>query len=68
MNFVDWILAIGFTVVMALLANFFLPNYGWILGTLAALALLFLAKRRRDEVTSGAISEISENQPTLKKE
>ncbi len=47
---VDWLLAAGFTLVLALLGNSLLPELGWLIGILAALGLLYLAKRRRDRM------------------
>jgi hypothetical protein len=48
MTLLDWLLAAVFTLVLAFLGNILLPKYGWVLGILAALGLLYLAKRRRD--------------------
>jgi hypothetical protein len=48
MNWLDWILAVAFTGVLAFLSNLFLPTRGWVLGVLAGLVLLYLAKSRRD--------------------
>ncbi len=48
MTLLDWLLAAAFTLVLALLANTLLPGYGWLIGVLAAVILLYLAKRRRD--------------------
>jgi uncharacterized membrane-anchored protein len=50
MTLLDWILAAAFTVLVALAVNSFFPPYGWLIGTAAALFLLFLAKRRRDNL------------------
>lgn len=50
MTLIDWLLAAGFTLVLALLGNSLTPNFGWLIGILAALGLLYLAKRRRDHM------------------
>ncbi len=50
MTLIDWLLAAGFTLVLALLGNSLFPDYGWLIGILAALVLLYLAKRRRDRM------------------
>jgi hypothetical protein len=47
---VDWLLAAGFTLVLALLGNSLFPRLGWLIGVLVALGLLYLAKRRRDRM------------------
>ncbi len=44
----DWLLAALFTVVVAALAYLTFPPYGWLIGIVVALGLLYLAKRRRD--------------------
>ena len=44
----DWILAALFTIIVAYLVQSFFPPHGWLIGTAAALGLLYLAKRRRD--------------------
>ena len=46
----DWILAALFTIIVAYLVQSFFPPYGWLIGTAAALGLLYLAKRRRDRL------------------
>lgn len=48
MQTIDWLLAGVFTAVVALLVNALFPPYGWLIGILVALGLLYLAKRRRD--------------------
>jgi hypothetical protein len=50
MNLVDWLLAALFTLVLALLGNSLFPGYGWLIGILVALTLLYLGKRRRDSL------------------
>jgi len=57
MNWLDWLLVIGFTALLAFIANLFLPTYGWPLGAIAGLALLYLAKMRRD----GAYADAAKN-------
>ena len=46
----DWLLAAAFIVVVSLLVNSLLPSYGWAVGILIALALLYFAKRKRDRL------------------
>ncbi len=48
MTLLDWLLAAAFTLVLAFLGSTLLPSYGWLIGILVALILLYLAKRRRD--------------------
>lgn len=50
MTLVDWFLAAAFTLVLALLGNTLFPGYGWLIGALVGLILLYLAKRRRDSM------------------
>jgi len=46
----DWILIAAFTVLVAVLVQLIFPPYGWAIGIVAALFLLFLAKSRRDQL------------------
>ena len=48
MNTVDWLLAGTFTAVVVYLAQSYVPPWGWLIGLIVALGLLYLAKRRRD--------------------
>jgi len=57
MNWLDWLLVIGFTALLAFIANLFLPTYGWPLGAIAGLALLYLAKKRRDGAYADAAKD-----------
>jgi len=57
MNGLDWLLVLIFTGLLAYIAALFLPVYGWPLGAIAALALLYLAKVRRDEAYAAAEAE-----------
>jgi len=50
MQVLDWLLAGVFTVVVALLVNAIFPPYGWLIGIVVALGLLYLAKHRRDRL------------------
>ena len=50
MTLVDWVLAVVFTVIVAFLFNNLFPTYGWAIGIVIALGLLYLAKRRRDKL------------------
>ena len=54
MSLLDWLLAVVFIAVVALLVNSLLPVYGWLIGIVVALGLLFLAKRRRDSMQKTA--------------
>ncbi|PKN98954.1 MAG: hypothetical protein CVU43_15690 [Chloroflexi bacterium HGW-Chloroflexi-5] len=51
MNAVDWLLAVVITALLAYAVNMVFPPNGWLMGIVAALLLLFLAKRRRDRLT-----------------
>lgn len=53
MNAVDWLLAVVITTLLAYAVNMVFPPNGWLMGIVAALLLLFLAKRRRDRLTKG---------------
>lgn len=46
----DWLLAVAFTAVVTLLVQLTFPPYGWLIGIIIALGLLYLAKRRRDKL------------------
>jgi hypothetical protein len=50
MNYIDWILAILFIGLVAYAVNLIFPPNGWMIGVVAALLLLFIAKRRRDNL------------------
>jgi hypothetical protein len=50
LNWIDWLLAVLFTGIVALLVNSFFPPYGWAIGILIAIGLLYLAKRKRDRL------------------
>jgi hypothetical protein len=50
MSPVDWLLAIAFTAVVVYLAQSYFPPWGWLLGLVVSLGLLYLAKRRRDRM------------------
>ena len=46
---IDAVLAIGFTGLLAYAVYLVFPPNGWMIGVAAALLLLFIAKRRRDQ-------------------
>jgi len=48
MNWLDWLLALVFTGVLAWIGGVVVPGSGGPLGAIAGLALLYLAKSRRD--------------------
>ncbi len=50
MNTLDWVLAIAFIACVAYLVYLIFPPNGWWIGLVAALLLLFIAKRRRDRL------------------
>ncbi len=50
MSPLDWLLALLFIAVVATLAYLTFPPYGWLIGIIIALGLLYLAKRRRDKL------------------
>ena len=47
---VDVLLAIAFTAIVAVLVQMLFPPMGWLVGILAALGLLYIARRRRDNM------------------
>ncbi len=51
MNIIDWILAVLIIALVAYAVNLIFPPNGWMIGIVAALLLLFIAKRRRDHLT-----------------
>jgi len=53
LNWIDWLLAVLFTSIVSLLVNSFFPPYGWAIGILIAVGLLYLAKRKRDRLKEG---------------
>jgi uncharacterized membrane protein AbrB (regulator of aidB expression) len=53
MSVIDWILAVVIVALLAYAVNMIFPPNGWMIGIMAALVLLFLAKRRRDRLTKG---------------
>ncbi len=50
MTLSDWLLAVLFAAVVAVLAQLTFPPYGWLIGIVVSLGLLYLAKRRRDKL------------------
>lgn len=50
MSTLDWLLAAVFTAVVVFLAQSYFPPWGWLIGLVVALGLLYLAKRRRDRL------------------
>ena len=50
MNTLDWVLAIAFMACVAYLVYVIFPPHGWWIGLVAALVLLYIAKRRRDRL------------------
>lgn len=50
LTWLDLVLIIAFVVLVAYLVQSFFPPYGWAIGVVAALGLIFLAKRRRDKL------------------
>jgi uncharacterized oligopeptide transporter (OPT) family protein len=50
MTLVDWLLGAAFTALVAYLVNSLFPPYGWGIGILVSLLLLYLAKKRRDNL------------------
>ncbi len=50
LTLLDWILIITFIGLVAFLGQTFVPRYGWAIGIVAALFLLYLAKSRRDKL------------------
>lgn len=51
MNIVDWVLAILIVGLVAYAVNRIFPPNGWMIGIVAALLLLYIAKKRRDRLT-----------------
>ena len=52
MKVIDWFLAVIFTALVAYAVNLVFPPNGWMIGIVLALLLLFIAKRRRDRLSS----------------
>jgi hypothetical protein len=50
LTLLDWVLAGIFVTLIAYLVQTFFPPTGWAIGAVAALGLLFIAKRRRDKL------------------
>ena len=50
MTLLDWVLAAVFTALVAYVVNSFFPPQGWLIGVAVSLVLLYLAKRRRDNL------------------
>lgn len=46
----DWLLAAVFTALVVYLAHTYFPPWGWLIGLIVALGMLYLAKRRRDRL------------------
>jgi hypothetical protein len=63
MNWLDWLLALGFCAILGYIADLFLPTYGWPLGILAGLTMLYLAKTRRDAYYADAEKKATSDEP-----
>jgi len=50
LTLLDWVLIVTFVAIVAYLVQSFFPPYGWAIGIVAALFLLYLAKSRRDKL------------------
>ncbi len=50
LTLLDWVLVVVFVALVAYLVQSFFPPSGWAIGAVAALGLLFIAKRRRDRL------------------
>lgn len=50
MNALDWVLAVLFVALVAVAVNLIFPPTGWMPGIVAALFLLYIAKKRRDRI------------------
>ena len=50
LTLLDWVLIITFVAIVAYLVQSFFPPYGWAIGIVVALFLLYLAKSRRDKL------------------
>ncbi|HCS39526.1 MAG TPA: hypothetical protein DIW44_08075 [Anaerolineaceae bacterium] len=50
MNVTDWILALLVIALVAYVVNLIFPPNGWMIGIVASLLLLFIAKYRRDQL------------------
>jgi len=48
-DWLDWLLAIGFTALLTFIGWLIQDQYGWFLGLIIAPVLLGLAKSRRDQ-------------------
>jgi hypothetical protein len=51
MNYIDWVLVVLIVALVAYAVNAIFPPNGWMIGIVAALLLLFIAKKRRDRLT-----------------
>ncbi|MEA5077949.1 MAG: hypothetical protein VB013_05215 [Anaerolineaceae bacterium] len=53
-DWLDWLLAIGFTALLTFIGWLIQDQYGWFLGLIIAPVLLGLAKSRRDQARNAA--------------
>jgi hypothetical protein len=61
MNWLDWVVALCFTGLLAALGYvLLLQTYGIFLGAVAAILLLYMAKKRRDSAYEAA-EKVKEN-------
>ena len=51
LDLIDWLLAAAFTALVAFAVNSLVPGYGWLIGIAVAVALLFIAIRKRGRLT-----------------
>ena len=66
-DWLDWLLAIGFTALLTFIGWLVQDQYGWFLGLIIAPVLLAMAKSRRDQARNTAeSSEPAQEEPPAK--
>ena len=64
MNWLDWVVAVGFIGLLAALGYvLLLQTYGILLGAVAGVLLLFMAKKRRDTAYEAAEKDNGQDSP-----
>lgn len=50
MDWIDWVLAIVFLIIAALMLGLLLPPYGYLVGAVLGAYIIYAAKKNRDRL------------------
>lgn len=63
-DWLDWLLAIGFTALLTFIGWLLQEKFGWIVGLVVAPVLLWMAKSKRDQANHA----VDESEPAQEEE